>query len=263
MSASENDTTPTGVLLTAFGTPRSLDDVEPYYRTIRGGRPLTPELLEELTERYAHVGGSTPLLRVTEQVARALERQLNAKGRSRYRVYYGMRYWHPFIVEAVQQIAADGIRQLIGLALAPQYSTMSTDGYRSPMEEALRALPQPPTARFVDSWHANPLFIAAIAQRIKDALRAFPAGSEADVSVLFSAHSLPRRILQVGDPYPEELRQSCEAVAKVLGLSGWHFAYQSPGRTWEPWLGPAVLETLGNLAGEGKKQVLLVPIGFA
>ncbi len=252
----------TAVLLTAFGTPRTFDEVEPFYRTIRGGRPLTAELLQELADRYHRVGGTTALLKVSEEVAQALERQLNAKGQSRYRVYVGMRYWHPFIAEAVQQIAADGISGVIGMALAPQYSTMSTDGYRSPMEEALRALPQPPSARFVDSWHANPLFVAVMAQRIREAFKGFPSENGAGVEVVFSAHSLPRRILQVGDPYPEELRQSCEAVAKVLDLSRWHFAYQSPGRTGEPWLGPAVLETLGNLAGEGKKQVLLVPIGF-
>ena len=252
----------TAVLLTAFGTPRSFDEVEPFYRTIRGGRPLTPELLQELGDRYHRVGGTTPLLKVTEEVAHALERQLNAKGESGYKVYIGMRYWHPFIAEAVQQIAADGISRVIGMALAPQYSTMSTDGYRGPMEDALRALPQPPSARFVDSWHANPLFIATIAQRIKDALKGFSSGNGDGVEVVFSAHSLPSRILQVGDPYPEELRQSCEAVAKAVGLSRWHFAYQSPGRTGEPWLGPAVSETLGKLASEGRDQVLLVPIGF-
>ena len=247
----------------AYGSPNSLDEVEPYYRSIRGGRQPTPEQVESLTDRYRRVGGRTRLSEITREVAAALQQRLDDQDADRFQVYVGMKHWHPFIAEVVERIASDGIQQLIALPLAPHYSKMSIDGYRSSVEEAVAALAAPLFVRFIESWHANPLFIGAMAQRIREAMkRDTLSDGEKDVEVVFSAHSLPRRILQWEDPYPEELRRSCEAVAKAAGLSSWRFTFQSAGHTSEPWLGPDILETLGNMAGAGTKRVLMVPIGF-
>ncbi len=250
----------------AYGSPASLDEVEPYYRSIRGGRHPTPEQVEALTDRYRRVGGRTRLSEITQEVAAALQQRLDGQDADRFQVYVGMKHWHPFIAEVVERIASDGIQQLIALPLAPHYSKMSIDGYRSSVEEAVVALAHPLSVRFIESWHANPLFIGAVAQRIREAMKrdtlSGETGEATDLEVVFSAHSLPRRILQWEDPYPEELRRSCEAVAKAVGLSSWRFTFQSAGHTSEPWLGPDILETLGNMAGAGTKRVLMVPIGF-
>ena len=253
----------TAVLLMAYGTPNSLEEVEPYYLSIRGGRQPTPEQVEELTDRYRRVGGRTRLLDITQEVAAALQQRLNARDADRFQVYIGMKHWHPFIAEVVERIAGDGIRQIVGIALAPHYSKMSIDGYKSSVQEAVDSLATPLSVRFIESWYANPLFISSMARKIREALkRSFSSDGEKDVKVVFSAHSLPRRILQWEDPYPEELRQSCETVANAAGLSSWQFTFQSAGRTSDPWLGPDILETLAALAGDGAERALMVPIGF-
>lgn len=253
---------PTGVLLMAYGTPSNLDEVGPYLQSIRGGRVTSPEAVGELAERYQRVGGSTPLLKVTKGAAAALEKRLNGVGGAGYRVYVGMKHWYPFISEVVPRIAADGVQRLIAIPLAPHYSTMSTDGYRSALKEALQRLPKPVSVRFIESWHTSPLFIEVVAQKVQDGLRPFRPAGPADVEVLFSAHSLPARILQWDDPYPRELHQSAEAVARATGLPAWRFTYQSASHTGERWLGPDILETLSGLGSQGRKRVLMVPIGF-
>jgi ferrochelatase len=250
------------VLLMAYGSPNSLEEVAPYYREIRGGRTPTDQQVQELTERYRSVGGSTPLLAITREVAVNLEQRLGEGGDSGYRVYVGMKHWHPFISEAIQQIAADGVGRLIGVPLAPHYSRMSIDGYRAAVEEAIHTLPTTMQLRFIESWHENPLFIGAVAEKVRKALGGFPTEDGADVEVVFTAHSLPRSIRQWDDPYPRELLQSCEAVAAEAGVASWRFAYQSASHTGQPWLGPDILESLATLAAEGKNQVLVVPIGF-
>ncbi|MBI4329267.1 MAG: ferrochelatase [Chloroflexi bacterium] len=246
----------------AYGTPRNLEEVEPYYRSIRGGRAPTQEEVRDLTERYRKVGGKTPMLEITQEVKERLERRLNAEG-GPYHVYVGMKHWHPFVQEAVERAAAEGVERLIGLPLTPHYSEMSIGGYRSAVMDALGSLPHRFPVSFVESWYANPLFIEAIAQRILEATRGFPSADLASIEVVFSAHSLPRRIKQWNDLYPEELRRSCEAVAKAAGLASWRFTFQSAGHTREPWLGPDIMETLGlGELGKAGKQVLMVPIGF-
>ena len=251
-----------GVLLMAYGTPNSLDEVEPYYKDIRGGRTPTPEQVRTLSDKYQKVGGRTPLLDITREVAAALERRLNGAESGGYKVYVGMKHWHPYIAQAIDQIAGDGVEELIAIPLAPHYSQMSTDGYRSSIEQALRSQSRPISVRLIESWHANPLFIQTIAEKIREALKGFPPDEVADVRVVFGAHSLPRRIQQWDDPYQRELNQSCEAVAQMVGLPSWQFSFQSASNTGEPWLGPDILETLGDLASQGVKHVLTVAIGF-
>ena len=252
----------TAVLLMAYGSPNNLDEVEPYYRDIRGGRAPTAEQVEELTERYRRVGGRTPLLEITRQVATALELRLGEAGDGPYKVYVGMKHWHPKIDEAVGRIAGDGVERIIGLPLAPHYSTMSTDGYRGALEDAMRSRSLSTPLRFIESWHGNPRFVTSTAERVKAALVKLPQESAKGLEVVFTAHSLPRSIIRVGDPYPQELLSSSEAVAKAAGLDSWRFSYQSASHTGQPWLGPDILETLATLAGEGKDRVLVVPIGF-
>ena len=251
-----------GVLLMAYGTPRNLDEVEPYYRDIRGGRPPSPEAVEELTERYRMVGGKTPLLEITRAVANLLEERLNVDaGDAPWRVYVGMKHWHPYIAEAIDDIAADGVDELVALPLAPHYSKMSIAGYEQLVEKALESQSSPPLTRFVESWRSNPRFIEFIAQRVRDGLAKFDVDTS-EVEVMFTAHSLPARILEYGDPYPQELMDSAGAVAKAAEVESWRFAYQSAGMTGTPWLGPDILDSIEEIAGEGGKNILVVPFGF-
>ena len=251
-----------GVLLMAYGTPEELGDVGPYYGDIRGGREPSPEAVAELTERYRALGGRTPLLETTRSVADLLEVRLNQDvGETSWRVHVGMKHWHPYIAEAIERIMADRVDELIALPMAPHYSRMSTDGYREAVARSLEMVASPPPVRFVESWHASPLFTALIAQRTREALARFDA-SPSDVKVLFTAHSLPARILDDGDPYPRELAESAAAVAEAAGLVSWRFAYQSAARTGTPWLGPDILESIEQTAREGGKNVLVVPFGF-
>ncbi len=251
-----------GVLLMAYGTPRNLDEVEPYYRDIRGGRPPSPEAVEELTERYRMVGGKTPLLEITNAVANLLEERLNADaGEAPWRVYVGMKHWHPYIAKTIDDIVTDGVDELVGLPLAPHYSKMSIAGYEELVERGLQSQVSPPLTRFVESWRSNPRFIEFIAQRVRDGLARFDVDAS-EVEVMFTAHSLPARILEYGDPYPQELMDSAEAVAQAAEVESWRFAYQSAGMTGIPWLGPDILDSIEEIANEGGKNILVVPFGF-
>ena len=251
-----------GVLLMAYGTPENLSDVGPYYRDILGGRDPRPEAVTALVERYRAVGGRTPLLEITRSVAGRLEDRLNQNaGEPSWRVYVGMKHWHPYISETVERIVADGIDELVALPLAPHYSRMSGAGYHEAVARGMERSATPPPAWFIESWHANPLFMALVAQRIRDAL-ARSGAAPADVEVLFTAHSLPARIVDEGDPYPEELAASAAAIAQAAGIVSWRFAYQSAAKTGTPWLGPDILESMGQIAREGGRNVLVVPFGF-
>jgi ferrochelatase len=256
------ENTAIGVLVLAYGTPETLDDVEPYYTHIRGGRAPSPESLANLRERYRLVGGRTPLLDLSQGVVDALQARLDADSPGSYRVYLGMKHWHPFIGEVVPQIAADGVRHVIGVVLAPHYSRYSLEGYRKYINQALENVAEPFELHFVESWHAHPLFRRLIASRITEQLAQFPAQARDQVLVLFSAHSLPEKIQAAGDPYPQQLKESADGIAALLGLKDWRFCYQSAGMTGEPWLGPDILDYLDELHAEGVRYVLSVPFGF-
>jgi ferrochelatase len=255
---------PTGVLVLAYGTPETLDDVEPYYTHIRGGRRPTPEAREDLRERYRKVGGRTPLKDLTYAVSQGLQQGLEARAPGRYRVYTGMKHWHPFIGETVPQIAADGVREVIAVVLAPHYSRFSLEGYRKYINQALEQQPEERRFRlhFVESWHEQPQFRSLIAARVREQLALFPPEAAGQVRVVFSAHSLPEKILAAGDPYPQQLRESAAGIAELLGLPQYGFCYQSAGQTGEPWLGPDILEYLEELRGQGVRYALSVPFGF-
>ena len=241
------------VLLMAYGGPGSLDDVEPYLNDVRGGRATSPELLGEIRERYARIGGRSPILELTRAQAVAVGRALGAG----FQVYVGMRHWHPFIRETADEIARAGHRHVVGVVMAPHYSAMSVGAYEKKLLEAAQGRFE---TALVRSWGDHPSFLEGVTERTKQALQRFP--SPAAVQVIFTAHSLPQRILAAGDPYPDELRATAEAVAQRLHLEDWRFAYQSAGATPDPWLGPDAGDVITELAAAGRKVFLLVPIGF-
>jgi protoporphyrin/coproporphyrin ferrochelatase len=233
------------VLLMAYGSPERLEDVPAYYEDIRGGRPVPEERVQELVERYRRLGidERSPLNDVTEQTRAALERELGLP------VHTGMKHWHPRIPEAVERALAGGADRIAGLVLAPQYSRLSIGDYRRRVEEAIAGRAE---LVFVESWHAEPGLIEFLAVRVRGT----------DAHVVFTAHSLPARILAEGDPYQEELLATSRLVAERAGLGDWSFSYQSASETGEAWLGPDVVEHLDELYGSGVRHVLACPVGF-
>lgn len=273
-----------GVLLMAYGCPDSLEDVEEYYAHIRGGKKPRQEQVEDLKERYRLIGGRSPLLEITQSQARALEEKLNGRrliqqtnqidsaksADGRFRVYVGMKHWHPYIEEAVKEMVEDGISRGIGLVLAPHYSRMSVEVYIQAVQKTLSSAEftlkqvqgRNSKFHFIESWNKHPLFIEAVAEKIREAFSNFPEEVRSHVVVIFTAHSLPERVLEWRDPYPQELRETCTLLAEKLLLKEWHIAYQSAGHTKEKWLGPDILEELERLHGGGDRNFLIVPIGF-
>lgn len=249
-----------GVLLMAYGTPDTPDEIEPYYTHIRHGRPPSRELLEELQERYRVVGGRTPLSDISELTRARLEEQLNAESSNRYRVILGMKHWHPYIERAVESMAGEGIQQAVGLILAPHYSTRSVAEYYGYVDEAQRKLGTGIHVERIDHWHLFPPFLEAVKRRIEAGLLQF--APQADVTVIFTAHSVPEKVLESGDPYPEQLAATCDALVRASSLQNWTFSYQSAGRTPDPWLGPDLVDTVHRLGREGVQNVLIVSIGF-
>ena len=241
------------VLLMAYGGPENLDEVEPYLMDVRGGRPTKPELVEEIRTRYAKIGGRSPLRELTEAQAAGLGRALGP----RFPTYVGMRHWHPYIKETVGRIAAEGYRRLVAIVMAPHYSAMSVGAYEQKLLQAADGRIEPALVR---RWGDHPKFVEAVASRVREARARFP--SPEHIQVVFTAHSLPERILVNGDPYPDELRASAAAVAARVGLGSWHFAFQSAGATPEPWLGPEAGAVMRQLAAAGHDAFLIVPIGF-
>jgi len=255
-----------GVLVMSYGTPESMEGIEAYYTHIRRGRPPEPEQLKELTDRYeAIVGGVFPLRENTDNQVKALQETLNRDERTKevkFRCYQGLKHARPFIEDGVEQMAKDGIRTAVGIVLAPHYSTMSVGSYIKRAHEKAEELGI--QMSFVESYHLHPKLIQAFASRVNAKLDAFEeAGAKrGEVRVLFSAHSLPERIVGMGDPYPQQLLETSEAIASRTGISNWQFTWQSAGRTAEPWLGPDILDTLQNLAREQVEDVLVAPVGF-
>jgi len=247
------------ILLMAYGSPETPDQVEAYFTHIRGGRAPSPEAVAHLRHRYELVGGRTPLLEITRALRDALAARAEAHARPR-RVYVGMKHWHPYIGDTMRAMAADGVTQVTALALAPHFSRISIGGYRKAVDDSNDALGRPFDVTFVDAWHLEPAFIALVAARVRETLAVFEPG--APVTTVFSAHSLPVRIREWRDPYESQLLESCAAVAQRAGLTDWRFAWQSAGNTSEPWLGPDICDYLEALHAEGVRRVLSVPIGF-
>ncbi len=238
-----------GVLLMAHGTPDSLDDLPTYLANVRGGRPPSPKLAEEMRHNYSAIGGRSPLTDISRAQAAALAERLGGTTP----VFLGMRNWSPFIADAVKEADAAGVQHLIGIPLAPQYSSLSVQKYQ---DAARAALLPGMTVRSVPSYHAHPALIAAFAARVRE------CAPEPDEDVIFTAHSLPKRVAEGGDPYPFEVYATARLVAEQAGVAKWRLAYQSAGRTSEPWLGPDLSDMLRARAEQGARKALVVPIGF-
>lgn len=248
------------VLLMAYGTPRSPEEIEAYYTDIRRGRPPTPELLAELVARYDAIGGISPLAQRTEAQRDALQAALDARAPGRFVVTLGLKHATPRIEDAVDDLAAQGVERIVALVLAPHYSSYSIGQYVGRASEA--AAPHGLEVRSVPSWATEPAFVSFLARDLASRLAAMPPNTK----VLFTAHSLPQRIIDAGDPYPDELRATAEAVAREAGLahwSRWAIAWQSAGRTPEPWIGPDILAVIDDLASsENADGVVVCACGF-
>lgn len=256
---------PVAVLLMAMGGPGRLEDVEPYLLDVRGGRPTPPGLVEEIRERYRAIGGRSPVPEITQQVARKLEDALNAGAGVPYRVHVGFRHWHPYISHSYARILEERPRRLIGLCMAPQYNSMTVARYFEKLEAAQASSGGDFPVTRITSWCREPRLVRAIADNVRVGLSRFSPETRPAVPVVFTAHSLPERILGTGDPYPDECRATVEAVCKELATPSAptaRFAFQSQGRSAERWLGPTVESVLEELAGQGHRQVLIAPIGF-
>ncbi|MBI3325944.1 MAG: ferrochelatase [Nitrospinae bacterium] len=250
-----------GVLLMAHGSPDSLDEIAPFLQHVRGGRPTPPALVEEIREHYRLIGGRSPLLDLTQAQAKALEGRLKVDG-VRFRVYVGMRNWHPFIKDTVKRMVADSVRRVVAVSLAPQYSHLSVGAYQQALETAQSELGVSLDVTNVESWHDHPLLLQAFAERVQEAFAQLPADACAQVHTIFTAHSLPERMLKEGDPYPREVERTAAGVARRLGLLAWDLGYQSQGATAEPWIGPTLDDLLERCAARGQRRILLVPVGF-
>ncbi|MFM1652956.1 ferrochelatase [Brevibacillus sp. B_LB10_24] len=255
-----------GVLVMSYGTPESMDQIEAYYTHIRRGNKPSPEQLQELTDRYeAIVGGVFPLRENTDKQVAALEETLN-RGRSagdvQFVCYQGLKHASPFIEDGVERMVKDGIREAVGVVLAPHYSVMSVGAYNQRAQAKADELGL--KISFVKSYHDHPKLIEALVQRVEHSLQQFERQGVArdQVRVLFSAHSLPEKIVEMGDPYPEQLLETSRLIADRVRLPQWQFTWQSAGRTATPWLGPDVLDTMSALAKDGAKNILVAPIGF-
>ena len=247
----------TAVLLMSYGTPRTPADILPYYTDIRRGRPPTDEQLAELTGRYEAIGGISPLAQRTDAQRVALQAALDHAADGRYHVTLGMKHAAPFIEDAVADLAEQGFRRAVGLVLAPHYSAFSIGQYLDRMTEA--AAPHGIEALGIRSWATEPAFVEFIATEVRSKLGTLPEQTR----ILFTAHSLPQRILTSNDPYPAELQATAEAVALAAGVENWGLAWQSAGRTPEPWLGPDILQVIDELAADGATRAVLVSaVGF-
>ncbi|HEX2030057.1 MAG TPA: ferrochelatase [Actinomycetota bacterium] len=251
---------PIGLLVMHYGTPSGPDDVERYYTDIRGGRRPSPEALEDLRRRYAAIGNTFPLARITQQQAEALENELNAGDGPRVHAYIGAKHSPPFVADAVAEMRRDGVSRGVGLVLAPHYSRMSIGGYIDRARRAAEA--EGPRFTFIQSWHDHPAFLDVLAERVRQARERLTEDERRSDLVLLTAHSLPARIADEGDPYPGQLRATAEAVAGRLGLERFGTAWQSAGRTPEPWLGPPLEEVVEKAAADGHAAVVVCPCGF-
>ncbi len=246
-----------GVLVMAYGGPNNIDEVERYLLDVRGYRPTSAEVIRDVRERYREIGGRSPIREQTQAQAEALEAALN-NGAPQFKAYLGMRHWHPYIKDSLADMQAQGIQHAVGLVMAPQYSRMSIGAYYKKVEEAA----SPVEVARIEDWHLEPGYLDALAGRVQAALDRFPASTRASVPILFTAHSLPQKILEWNDPYPTQMNETVCAVMDRLGKHPHEFAWQSAAISTEPWLGPDAGTVIERYSKNGQKELLLCPIGF-
>lgn len=248
------------ILLLAFGGPRSLDEVEPFLTRLFRGRKPSSEQLEKIKDRYRLIGGHSPLPEITFEQAAALEKKLVAKGYP-FRSYVGMRYGHPLIEETLKKILEDRIHEVIALPMAPFRSRASTGAYVEEVNQITKNIGEKIEISFVKGWHLHPLFLGAIQEKIEEGLMQFAAEERKRVHVIFSAHSLPKSLVE-NEPYVKDMEESVQAVLRKIEPRPWHIAFQSRGTGPEEWLGPDVESVLAELSRQKVREILVVPIGF-
>lgn len=250
----------------AYGTPRSPDEIEPYYTDIRRGRPPTPEALEDLTARYAAIGGVSPLAQLTEAQRDGLQAALDEADPGKYHVAIGLKHAEPKVEHAAAGLAADGFGSIVGLVLAPHYSAYSIGQYLDRTRQGVETAQATTPVVGIESWATEEAFVDFIADDLAERVTTMRASLDKPVRVLFTAHSLPQRIIDEGDPYPQQLRETAEAVAAKISLTehdDWEIAWQSAGRTPEPWIGPDILDVIDELgSGDEYGGVIVSAVGF-
>ncbi len=247
------------IILMAYGSPNSPDEVSDYLAQVRGGRGSSLEEIEHLKNRYQRVGGRTPLLQITKAQSDALEKKLVAEGVPA-RVSYGMKHWHPFIEDVVEKIDLDNPPALIGVALAPHYSKLSIGGYEDSVRRGLAKKNSSRRFIMVKSWHLQPSLIKALSSRVSNKLREM--GDSRETALVFTAHSLPMGAVSKDDPYKVQLLQTSKLVAEGAEVSEWHFAFQSASGPQDTWLGPSLKEKISELSRNGTRRILVCPVGF-
>ncbi len=252
-----------GLLVMAYGTPYKEEDVERYYTHIRRGRKPSPEMVEELKSRYRAIGGISPLAAITRKQAEALEKRLNeTQDEIEFKMYLGLKHIEPFIEDAVREMHSDGIKEAVSIVLAPHYSTFSVKSYNGralKMAESLGG----PAITAVESWYKEPKFIQYWVEKVQEVLAGIPEEKREKAVLIFSAHSLPERILQANDPYPHQLRETAELIVKGAGFENFAIGWQSAGNTPEPWLGPDVQDLTRDLYKEYNYEAFIyLPVGF-
>ncbi|OCA84336.1 ferrochelatase [Bacillus sp. FJAT-27225] len=252
-----------GLLVMAYGTPHTLDDLERYYTHIRHGRKPSEEMLEDLRSRYEAIGGISPLADITEKQAQGIEKRLNEiQDEIEFKMYLGLKHIDPFIEDAVKQMHEDGIEEAVSIVLAPHFSTFSVKSYNGRAKDEAEKLGGPSIVS-VESWYKEPKFISYWADQVKNTFAQMPAEERDNAILIVSAHSLPEKILQVGDPYPDQLKETADLIASEAGIQHYAVGWQSAGQTPEPWLGPDVQDLTRDLHAEhGYKTFVYVPAGF-
>ena len=244
------------VLLLAHGAPDRLEDVPEFLLNVRGGRKLPDPVVQEIIHRYSLIGGGSPLLGVTTLQAQGLDQCLG------HPVYFGMRNWKPFIADTVRKMVEDGVERILALCLAPQNSRTSIGLYKKHLFDALEKHAPQMGVDFIENWHNHPLLIQALLEKAVMARAQVEAEAREAVPIIFTAHSVPVKTIEDGDPYAEQVRETARLVAEAMGLIGYRLAFQSQGMTAEPWIGPTVESQIDELAARGHQHVLLIPVGF-
>ena len=255
-----NDTATHHLLIMAYGGPDTMADVRPYLMDVRNYRETSEEIFREVEDRYEQIGGRSPILELTRAQGAGIERELNARAQpgERWKVWDGMRHWHPFIKDTLADMAQSGVTRAVTLAMAPHYSKMSIGAYMAKVDEFAGGIETAP----IESWNLLPGYLDALEDRITAALEAFPEDVRASVPIIFTAHSLPERIKQWGDPYEAQLQATKDAMAARFPGHPAEWAYQSAAMTPDPWLGPDGSEVIDRLHREGARHVLICPVGF-
>ena len=254
----------TAIFLMAHGAPTRVEDIPLYLKNIRGGKDSSPEVIQLIRERYEAIGGSSPLLEITQGQAEALEKFINQDGKNSFKVYFGMRSWSPYIRDVVQQMADDGIKKVFAICLAPQYSKWSTERYFKSFNEALKIsdAKNDIEVHYISSWCDHPCLTDAFVEKYEKAIKLLKQKGKDQVHTVFTVHSIPASSLDEGDPYADEYEKTVQKIVERVQPAHWYMAYQSQGMIPVPWLGPTVQSTLDKIARIGSKTVLVVPVGF-